>query len=222
MTDKEILKELKALGTAQNRKIYKRHGVGEKLYGVSYANLNKLRKKIKIDHELAQKLWTTGNHDAQILATMIADPALMNNRLLEAWAKDLSNYVLTDAFAGIVSQTSFARKKMEKWSKSKGEWIGRAGWLLLAHLTMKDEELSDDYFENYLEIIEKDIHSRKNQVRDAMNSALIAIGIRNSKLEKKALSAAKKIGKVEVDHGETNCKTPDAGEYIRKARKRKR
>jgi hypothetical protein len=28
---------------------------------------------------------------------------------------------------------------------------------------------------------------------------------------------AKKIGKVEVDHGETNCKTPDAVTYIEKA-----
>lgn len=50
-----------------------------------------------------------------------------------------------------------------------------------------------------------------------MNSALIAIGIRNPKLERKALAAAKRIGKVEVDHGETSCKTPDAPTYIRKA-----
>jgi hypothetical protein len=53
-------------------------------------------------------------------------------------------------------------------------------------------------------------------VRDAMNSALIAIGIRNSHLEELALSAAQRIGKVEVDHGKTNCKTPDAAAYIRR------
>jgi hypothetical protein len=51
-----------------------------------------------------------------------------------------------------------------------------------------------------------------------MNNALIAIGTRNAKVEKKALEAAKMIGKVEVDHGETGCKTPDAAEYIKKAR----
>ena len=49
-----------------------------------------------------------------------------------------------------------------------------------------------------------------------MNSALISIGVRNSKLERKALAAAKRIGKVEVDHGETSCKTPDATAYIKK------
>ena len=39
--------------------------------------------------------------------------------------------------------------------------------------------------------------------------ALIAIGCRASMTER-AIAVARKIGKVEVDHGETGCKTPDA------------
>ena len=54
-----------------------------------------------------------------------------------------------------------------------------------------------------------------------MNAALIGIGIRNSKLQKKAEAAAKRIGKIEVDHGQTSCKTPDAIPYIRKTVERK-
>ena len=221
MTHNEVIKQLKAFGTEQNRKVYKRHGVVGDLYGVSYANLGKLKKTIKVDHEMAEKLWATGNHDARVLATMIADPAKASDRLLNAWAKDLSNYVLTDAFSGFVMRTSFVRKKMEQWTHSKKEWAGRMGWQLLAYLAMKDTELTDEFFESHLETIERDIHSGKNRVKDAMNSALIAIGIRNNKLKKKALSAAKRIGKIEVDHGETGCKTPDAAEYIRKASERK-
>jgi hypothetical protein len=49
-----------------------------------------------------------------------------------------------------------------------------------------------------------------------MNNAVIAIGIRSPTLRKLALTVAKRIGKVEVDHGETNCKTPDAAAYILK------
>jgi hypothetical protein len=55
-----------------------------------------------------------------------------------------------------------------------------------------------------------------------MNGALIAIGLRNPRLEKKAVAAAKRIGKVEVDHGETSCETPDAAAYIAKAKARRR
>jgi 3-methyladenine DNA glycosylase AlkD len=222
MTEKEILEELEALGTAQNRKIYKRHGADETVYGVSFANLRKMHKRIKVDHALALKLWETGQLEARLIASMIADPKLTNEALLEAWANDLNSGMVAGEFVDLVSKTSFARAKMEQWSNTEGEWIGRAGWQLLAHLAMKDEGLSDDFFENYLQIIWQEIHTRKNMVRDAMNSALIAIGIRNSNLEKQALAVAANIGKVNVDHGETNCKTPDAAEYIRKTLNRRR
>ena len=36
-------------------------------------------------------------------------------------------------------------------------------------------------------------------------------------LKKEAIAAAGRIGKVEVDHGKTSCKTPDAAAYIKKA-----
>jgi 3-methyladenine DNA glycosylase AlkD len=222
MNYQEVIKELEALGTEQNRKTYRRHGVQNDLYGVSYAHLDRLKKKIKSDQELARQLWASGNHDAQVLATKIADPALMSASLLAEWAKDLGNYVLTDALASLASQTPFARQKMERWCHSKDEWTGRAGWLLLAYLAARDQDLPDDYFTRYLELVERDIHGCKNRVRDAMNSALIAIGIRNPALQKRALAVAEKIGKVEVDHGETNCKTPDAASYILKAVNRKR
>jgi hypothetical protein len=37
-------------------------------------------------------------------------------------------------------------------------------------------------------------------------------------MQNKALAAAARIGKVEVDHGDTDCKTPDAAQYILKTR----
>jgi hypothetical protein len=49
-----------------------------------------------------------------------------------------------------------------------------------------------------------------------MNQAVIGIGVRNDALRRLAVAAAKRIGKVEVDHGETGCKTPDAAAYIEK------
>ena len=66
-----------------------------------------------------------------------------------------------------------------------------------------------------------EIHRAPSRVRHAMNLTLIAIGIYKPSVRKKAILAAKVIGKVEVDHGETNCKTPDAATYIEKASKRK-
>ncbi|HYO13473.1 MAG TPA: DNA alkylation repair protein [Thermoanaerobaculia bacterium] len=220
----ETLHQLESLGTEQNRKTYRRHGARENLYGVSWADLGKLQKKIKKDHALAVELWVTGNHDARILATMIADPKAMTSEELDAWAGSLTNYTETDAFSKLAAGSPLIREKIDRWTEADHEWIESAGWNLLAHLAMgKNGDVPNDYFERHLEAIERDIHNRKNRVRYAMNSALIAIGGRNEKLTEKALAAAAKIGKVEVDHGETGCKTPQAAEYIQKmvARKQK-
>jgi len=213
---------LKSYGTAQNRKIYSRHGVGKDMFGVSFADLNRLKKQIKRDHGLAVQLWDSGNHDARILATMVADPSAATAKLLDAWKNDLNNYVITDAFSGFAAKTPSARARMEKWTKSPREWIGRAGWLVLAHLARHADGLPDECLLTHLPVIEQRIHGAKNRSRDAMNSALIAIGIRNGRLEKKAIAVARRIGKVEVDHGDTSCKTPDAEAYILKAKARRK
>lgn len=222
LTDVQILDELKALGTEQNRKVYQRHGVSDNLFGVSYSDLRKLHKKVRINHAAALKLWASSNHDARIFATMIADPKQADDALLESWVHDLRDYLVSDALTAYIAQTAFAREKAEKWIQSSEEWIGTVGWNLLTHLAMNDKHLPNEYFEEYLAIIERDIHTSKNRVRYAMNNAVIAIGLRNPQLQAKAIAAAQKIGKVQVDHGETNCKTPDAIAYIQKAQARKR
>jgi 3-methyladenine DNA glycosylase AlkD len=221
MTIQQAVAELQNLGTEQNRKVYRRHGVEGKLYGVSFANLRKLTKEIKTDHELARRLWASGNHDARVLATMIADPAETSAALLDSWKDGLDNYIVSDAFAKFVAATPLARESAERWTQSKKEWIGRAGWMLLAHLALHDTSLSGDYFLPYMETIEQGIHASPNRSRDAMNSALIAMALRSPDLEHKAIAAARRIGKVEVDHGETSCKTHDAEAYILKARSRR-
>jgi 3-methyladenine DNA glycosylase AlkD len=217
-----VLEELESCGTEQSRKIYRRHGVGENQFGVSYANLGKLRKRIKVDHGLALALWASENHDARVLATMIADPRQTDEATLERWARDLDCYPLTDAFSDLAAKSAAARTLAERWIGSDEEWVGRAGWLVLARLAGSARDLSDAYFEGLLDRIEREIHARKNYVRDAMNSTLIAIGIRNERLEGKALAAATRIGTVEVDHGQTSCTTQDAAGYIRKTVERRR
>ncbi len=217
----EVMQALEDMGTAQNRKIYARHGVGEKMFGVSMANLKTLQKQIKKDHALAQELWASGNHDARYLATLIADPSRVDESLLEAWVRALDNYAITDAFTDLTAQTACARDKAAQWSGNHAEYVSRAGWHLLAQLAMKDASLPDDFFLPYLEIIQAEIHQRPNRARQGMNNALIAIGIRNPALMQKALAAAAIIGEVQVDHGETNCKTNFAPEYIQRSVARK-
>ena len=218
MTQQEVMNVLEAAGTAQNRKVYARHGVRGDQFGVSYALLGRLKKQIKTDHALAEALWATGNHDARVLACMIADPAAVSVATLNAWVRTLDNYVITDAFSGFAARTPHAWGRAKSWIKSKNEWAGAAGWNIVSGLAIEARGPSDTDLAALLPVIEKGIHAARNRTRHSMNNALIAIGARSEALAGAAIAAAARIGKVEVDHGETNCKTPDAASYIAKTR----
>lgn len=218
MTLDEVMAELEALGTEQNRKIYRRHGAGENQFGVSFANVRKLAKQIGRDQGLADALWRTGNQDARSLATLIAEPKAMSAIELDAWAETLDYYTVSDMFAtNVVANTPYIGAKADEWTGSGAEFVAEAGWNLVAVLAMRDKTLPDAYFEARLERIEREIHTGLNRARYAMNGALIAIGLRNEGLRAKAEAAARRIGRVDVDHGETDCVTPDAVAYIEKA-----
>ena len=216
MTKTEVMKELRANGSAQTRKILRRHGVEGDMFGVSYAFLGKMKRKIKTDQRLAEQLWATGNQDARALATMIAEPSKMTATTLEAWAKDLKDRGLAAALSNVAAEAPSAQKLMEKWTSARGEMVACAGWHTLASLARQENDLDDAYFERFVEKIETRIDGSANWAKYAMNNALINIGVRNPKLEKIATAAARRIGSVDVDHGETSCKTPDAAVYIKK------
>ena len=214
----EVMKKLEKAGTEQNRTVYARHGVGKNQFVVSFKELRSLGKELHGDDRLARALWKTGNHDARILATMVADPGTLPEKTAESWVKQIRDYPLADEFAGgLVSKTPYAKKRMEEWTRSDAEFIAQCGWVLLAKMAMEDPDLTQAYLNTYVKRIEKRIHAAPNRARYSMNSALIAIGMRGDPVvHDVALEAAKRIGKVEVDHGETGCKTPDAASYMQK------
>lgn len=228
-----VMAELRSAGSEQTRKTYARHGITGDVFGVSYATLGKLTKAIKRDHALALDLWKTGNHDARILATMIADPAQMKPAELDRWIADSPNHALADAAAGVAAKSPQGLDRAAKWRSSSKELVKRAGFSTLGSALSSGAcatcavkrpraaapgaiEIEVAELKALLAEIERDIHAAPNRAREAMNSALIAIGGYIPELRPAALAAAKRIGKVDIDHGDTSCKTPDAADYIAK------
>ena len=223
MTVEDILATFKTLGKPQTAAIYKRHGSGDNVYGVLTSEIAKCAKKIKVDHALSMKLWNTGNVEARILALSIADPARVSRADADALVKDGPVRFLGCYLSDLLARASIADTTMRAWMKSKEECTREMGYGILgARLRDHPESISDADAERMLATIEKEIHRSPDRARYAMNGALISIGVFKPTLRKRAIEAAKRVGKVEVDHGETNCKTPNALSCIEKASKRKR
>lgn len=223
MKSQEILSTLKQLGKPQTAAIYQRHGSGENVYGVLTSEIAKLAKKIKTDHALAMELWQTGNAEARVLAILIADPQKLTRPDADRLIQDGPSHFLYCYLTNFVAGSPIAEQAMRAWMKSPEEHFREIGYSLFSVRLKNDPaSVTDAECEKALATIEKQIHHSPNWARYAMNGALISIGISKPPLRTKAIEAARRIGPVEVDHGQTTCKTPDAVPYIEKASKRKR
>ncbi|MEM0896161.1 MAG: DNA alkylation repair protein [Verrucomicrobiota bacterium] len=222
MTCAEVMKKLKALGNAQTRTIYRRHGAPDSLFGVKIGDMKPLAKRIRKDHEMALELFATENPDAQYFAGMIADDPMMKKTDLNKWARTASwSMVSTCTVAWVAAESGKGLDVSLKWIDATAEKVRTSGWSTLsAYLSMTpDEEIDFSLFKKLITRVARGIHEAPNREKDSMNSFLIAAGCFCVPLMEPALKAAAKIGKVEVDVGETNCKVPDATEYIRKVEK---
>ena len=120
--------------------------------------------------------------------------------------------------ADLAARSPAADATMKAWTSSADELTRETGYGILA-ARLKNGDALDA--EPWIARIEKEIHGSPNLARHAMNNALIAIGVFKPELRAKAVAAAKRIGKVELDLGDTSCVTPDAVAYIAKAAKRR-
>ena len=210
----EVMGRLEAAGTAQNRKVYARHGAAEPMFGVSYAELGKIAKPIKTDHALAVELWDSGNHDARVLALRVADSASVDERLAGRWLRDVDNYILAEGLGGLCAQTRHARTLSDAWRDRPDEWAASVGWFIVTCTAEDPSVWTVDELGGLVGQIEAEIDGRPNRVRHEMNGALIVMALRNDGLRDDVLAAAGRIGPVKVDHGQTGCKTPEVAPYV--------
>jgi 3-methyladenine DNA glycosylase AlkD len=219
MTLKEVMSQLEKLGNEQTRKTWRTHGAMGELFGVKIGDMKSVAKKIKGDQALALQLYETGNMDAMYLAGLVADGGEMTKTQLNAWVKAASWGMHSEyTVPWVAAESPFARELALKWMDSSKESIASAGWNTYSgHIsTTPDEEIDMKEIESLLTRVVKEIKTAPNRVRYCMNNFVIAVGSAVKPLLAKAKATAERIGKVEVDMGDTSCKVPLALDYIRK------
>jgi 3-methyladenine DNA glycosylase AlkD len=216
-----VMTELKKKGKESTRKIYARHGMTtDNMFGVSVADLKVIAKTIKGQQALACELYATGNMDAMYLAGMVADGSKMTTKELNAWAEGAANLQMIAEYTvpWVTVENPQGRDLAMQWIKSKKEHVASSGWCTYSGLvgTKPDDALDLVEIESLLGTIVKGIKSAQNRVRYTMNGFVIAVGSCVKPLSKQAKAAAREIGVVSVDVGDTACNVPVATAYIQK------
>jgi 3-methyladenine DNA glycosylase AlkD len=191
----EVVDLLKEKANPANAEGMKRFGINTSTaLGVSIPELRKLAKLIKKDQQLSLKLWETGIHEAQILASMIGDPKQVTEEQMDSWTADFSSWDVCDQTCGnLFDKTPFVSKKIEVYTASQQEFVKRAGFVLIAYLAVHDKKAPDQIFTPYFSIIEREAWDNRNFVKKAVNWALRQIGKRNAALNSAAIETAIRI-----------------------------
>jgi 3-methyladenine DNA glycosylase AlkD len=195
----EILKKLESLSNPKAVEGMARFGINpNNTYGVSIPNLRTIAKEIGKNHLLAQELWSSGVHEARIMATLIDEPTMVTEAQMERWVNDFDSWDVCDqCCSNLFDKTSFAYQKAIEWSKRNEEFVKRAGFVLMATLAVHDKKAKDEAFMNFLPIIKRESVDDRNFVKKAVNWALRQIGKRNVALNKAAIEAVKEIQKID-------------------------
>lgn len=218
MTAKDIVAELRKLGTAQTKKMWMTHGAQEPCLGVKVEDMKKIQKRVKMDYALAIELYDTGIADAMYLAGLIADDAKMTKRDLQKWVENATcDWVAEYTVPWVASASPHGREMALKWMDSKDEAIASAGWQTYSSMVAmkQDAELDLAEIKSLLERVAQSIHQQPNRVKYVMNSFVIAVACHVKPLHELAVDTANGIGKVAVDLVGA-CKIPFAPDHIKK------
>jgi 3-methyladenine DNA glycosylase AlkD len=201
------------------------HGVKEPFFGVKIGDLQRIRKRIKKDYQLALALYDTGNYDAMYLAGLIADDAKMTKKDLQRWitlANTTHAPLAGSTVPWVAAGSPHGWELALEWIDEKKSRTAAAGWATLGSLVSikEDAELDLPKLKQLLERVRKGIHQAPDDVRYQMNFFVIAVGSYVKSLTDTAIQTAERIGPVEVDMGNTSCEVPFAPDYIRKVQGR--
>lgn len=220
-----VMQELESLSKERMKKIYMSNGAREPLFGVATGAMKPMSKKIKINQELAEELYATGNYDAMYFAGIIADPKAMTAEDYGRWLDSAYFYMISDYVVAVtLAESDIAQEVADRWIASGEELRMSAGWSCYCWLlgSRKDEEFSADKLADMLELVKSTIHDAPERTKSAMNNFIETVGVSYKPLSEKALETAKQVGTVEMKRDGKKSSFLNAASAIEKAMEKDR
>ncbi len=158
--------------------------------GVSVPNIRRIAKRAGHDHGLALQLWESRIHEAQMLATLVEDPAATTDAQAERWVAGIDSWDVGDAAADLFAATTLRDAKIRAWARRGEPFVKRCAFAMIARRAVSDKAAPDRTFTAYFPSMRRAAQDDRNEVKKAVSWALRQIGKRNLALHDAAVREA--------------------------------
>lgn len=176
--------------------MFKRGIIYKLNYGVNSPIIKKIAEPFTGNHELAEELYTMDYREAKLAAIYIETPENISADQMERWSNDfINNEIVEVAITNLFWKSKYALFKASEWSLSGNEFKQKAGLMIIGKIAREKQEIRDEIFDPYFDIIEGLSTTTSTHTRSAAAYALREIGKRNRTLNSKAVMLADKLAK---------------------------
>ncbi|GAB2633695.1 DNA alkylation repair protein [Kribbella swartbergensis] len=206
----EVMAELAALEDPKIREVNEKHGDD---HGVNLSKLRAVAKRLKTQHELARRLWETGDTAARLLAILIARPKAFERDELDAMMREARVPKVHDWLVNyVVKKNPYAEELRLAWSADPDPIVASGGWALTTERVAKNAEGLD--LTGLLDVIESEMKDAPDRLQWAMNHCLAQIGIDHAEHRARAIDIGERLQVLKDYPTPPNCTSPFAPTWI--------
>jgi 3-methyladenine DNA glycosylase AlkD len=206
----EVMAELAALEDPRAREVNERHGDD---HGVNLGKLRAVAKRLKVQPELARRLWETGDTAARLLALLICRPKAFERDELDAMLREARTPKVHDWLVNyVVKKNPHAEELRLAWFADPDPVVASAGWALTTERVAKQPAGLD--LAGLLDIIEARMKDAPDRLQWAMNSCLAQIGIEHPEHRTRAIEIGERLQVLRDYPTPPNCTSPFAPIWI--------
>jgi 3-methyladenine DNA glycosylase AlkD len=184
-------------------------------------DLKQRGKEIKKDHELALELWSTGEYYPRLLSTLIFDPKLLTEKMIDQLASDMLQHDLQERnqlsdwlLANQLTKDKKIVALIATWENNRSPVLRRWFWYHQARLRWTGQ-VPPDNSADLVRSLEKNLANEEPEVQWAMNFCAGQIGIYEPKFRSRCIKLGEKLGLYKDEHVSKNCTPSYLPEFIR-------
>jgi len=192
--------------------------------GTKMGDIKKVGGEIKKDHALAMELWSTGDFQARLLATLIFDKKLLTQAIIDQLAADLTTHELAERnnisewlLANQLLKDAKLTALVESWEKNPSPTLRRLFWYHQARLRWTGQALKKPPANSaaLVATLEKSMAREVPEVQWTMNFCACWIALHEDALRPRCLKLGEKLGLYKDDMVSRNCTPAYLPEFLR-------